>query len=60
MAQKERLEQIEQMIREEKRVTVTDLSDRLGVTPETIRRDLEKLEDKQLLTRTYGGAVLRQ
>lgn len=28
------------------------------VTEETIRRDLEKLEDEGFLTRTYGGAVL--
>ena len=45
MAQKERLEQIKQIILQEKKVSVTELSDRLGVTPETIRRDLEKLED---------------
>lgn len=60
MAQKERLEQIKQIILQEKKVIVTELSDRLGVTPETIRRDLEKLEEDQVLTRTYGGAVLRQ
>lgn len=60
MAQKERLEQIKQIILQEKKVIVTELSDRLGVTPETIRRDLEKLEENQVLTRTYGGAVLRQ
>lgn len=59
MAQKERLERIAQMIRMDGKVIVTDLSDRLGVTPETIRRDLEKLEKEKVLTRTHGGAVLR-
>lgn len=60
MAQKERLERITQMIRMDGKVIVTDLSERLSVTPETIRRDLEKLEQEQVLTRTHGGAVLKK
>lgn len=60
MAQKERLEQITQIIRMDGKVIVTDLSERLSVTPETIRRDLEKLEKEQVLTRTHGGAVLKK
>ncbi|WP_140435101.1 DeoR/GlpR family DNA-binding transcription regulator, partial [Escherichia coli] len=39
-------------------VTVSNLSGIFQVTEETIRRDLEKLEDEGFLTRTYGGAVL--
>ena len=27
------------------------------MTPETIRRDFEELEEQQLLTRVHGGAV---
>lgn len=38
-------------------VWVSKLSDELGVTEETIRRDLEKLENKEVLVRTHGGAV---
>ena len=38
-------------------VSVNDLSTDLGVTVETIRRDLEKLEKLEQLTRTHGGAV---
>jgi DeoR family transcriptional regulator of aga operon len=38
-------------------VGVTELSERLGVSPATIRRDLELLEQQRLLTRTHGGAV---
>lgn len=60
MAQKERLEQITQIIRMDGRVIVTELSDRLSVTPETIRRDLARLEKEQVLTRTHGGAVLKK
>ena len=38
-------------------VTVSKLSAELGVTEETVRRDLEKLESKELLRRTHGGAL---
>ena len=60
MAQKDRLEQIRQIVRLEKKVVVANLSNQFGVTPETIRRDLEKLEEEGLVVRTYGGAVLNQ
>jgi DeoR/GlpR family transcriptional regulator of sugar metabolism len=36
---------------------VTDLVERLGVSAETIRRDLTELDKRDLITRTYGGAV---
>ncbi len=38
-------------------VWVSKLSVDLGVTEETIRRDLEKLENQEVLVRTHGGAV---
>ncbi len=38
-------------------VSVSVLSTELGVTEETVRRDLEKLEKQELLQRTHGGAV---
>ncbi len=38
-------------------VWVSKLSTELGVTEETIRRDLEKLENQESLIRTHGGAV---
>lgn len=60
MAQKDRLERIRQMVRLEKKVIVTDLSEQFDVAPETIRRDLEKLAEEGLVVRTYGGAVLNQ
>lgn len=58
MAQKDRLESIQQTIQLEKKVTVSQLSKDLKVTEETIRRDLEKLEAEGVLTRIHGGAVL--
>jgi len=39
------------------RVSVDSLSEELGVSVVTIRRDLDSLEEKGLLQRTHGGAV---
>jgi DeoR family transcriptional regulator, glycerol-3-phosphate regulon repressor len=40
------------------RVTVEDLAARFEVTPQTIRRDLNELCDRRVLTRTHGGALI--
>ena len=40
------------------RVLVDDLVDRFGVTPQTVRRDLNELTDLGVLRRFHGGAVL--
>ncbi|MSI37858.1 DeoR family transcriptional regulator, partial [Escherichia coli] len=58
MAAKDRIQASKQMVANDKKVTVSNLSGIFQVTEETIRRDLEKLEDEGFLTRTYGGAVL--
>ncbi|ASJ70569.1 Glycerol-3-phosphate regulon repressor [Granulosicoccus antarcticus IMCC3135] len=39
-------------------VTVDELLTRFNVTPQTIRKDLNRLCDERLLTRTHGGARL--
>lgn len=39
-------------------VKVEELADRLNVSPLTIRRDLQFWEDKNRITRHYGGAAL--
>lgn len=57
MAAKDRIQAIKQMVANDKKVAVSNLSSIFQVTEETIRRDLEKLEDEGFLTRTYGGAV---
>lgn len=41
----------------EGKVVVSDLSKEFSVTEETIRRDLEKLDNDGLAKKTYGGAV---
>ena len=42
------------------KVIVTDLSKEFDVTEETIRRDLEKLDNDGLAKKTYGGAIANQ
>ena len=57
MAAKDRIQAIKQMVANDKKVTVSNLSGIFQVTEETIRRDLEKLEDEGFLTSPDGGAV---
>ena len=40
------------------RVSVEELAARYEVTPQTIRRDLNELCDRRVLTRTHGGAII--
>ncbi len=44
----------------EGKVIVSDLSREFDVTEETIRRDLEKLDNDGLAKKTYGGAVVNE
>ena len=53
----ERRNLIIQKLNTEGKVIVSSLSREFGVTEETIRRDIEKLEREGLATKTYGGAV---
>ena len=53
-----RYEKIMEMLLAESQVTVAELSERLDVTGKTVREDLAKLEEKGLLRRVHGGAVL--
>lgn len=54
----ERRSKIMSLINERKSVLVQELSDMFGISEETVRRDLAKLEKQGMLVRTYGGAVL--
>ena len=56
----ERRNAILSKLQAEKKVVVSDLSTLFDVTEETIRRDLEKLENEGLAKKTYGGAVLNE
>ncbi|MBD5149027.1 MAG: DeoR/GlpR transcriptional regulator [Oscillibacter sp.] len=56
----ERRQVIMDRVRATSRVVVGELSTEFGVSEETIRRDLEWLEQEGIAVRTYGGAVLKQ
>lgn len=57
MYAEERHREISEKARSEGRVEVGTLADSLGVTPETVRRDLSLLERRGVVRRTHGGAV---
>src|SRR5208337_1340428 len=56
----ERRQHVLAKIQSEGRVLVSELSDALGVSRITIRKDLDYLESKGLLQRTHGGALSPQ
>ena len=60
MFPEERHQQILKVLHASGSVKVNELSEVFNVTLETIRRDLEKLEAKNKLKRTHGGAILVQ
>jgi len=53
----ERKKEIMNKLRSEQSVVVSELAAHYGVTEETIRRDLDKLEKEGYATKTYGGAI---
>lgn len=53
-----RRKRILQLARETGRVSVDDLAEQLAVTPQTIRKDLNFLARRALLSRVHGGAVI--
>lgn len=56
----ERQEEIISILNEQKSISVKQLARMLYVSPPTIRRDLELLQQQGKVMRTHGGVVLRQ
>ena len=56
----ERRQKIMDILQKNKKVYVAKLAQEFGITEETVRRDLEKLENQNLLQRSYGGAILME
>lgn len=54
----ERQTKILEMVNEQKKIEVNHLSETLGVSQVTIRKDLDALEEKRLLKREHGYAVI--
>lgn len=57
MYAEERQADIVERARADGRVEVVALAEVLGVTPETVRRDLTELERRGLIRRVHGGAI---
>jgi DeoR family transcriptional regulator of aga operon len=55
MRQQDRLGLILDRLAQNGSVSVTELSEGLQASPASIRRDLQALEEQQLLKRTHGG-----
>lgn len=58
MLQEKRLETILEQLKENRTARIADLSKTLGVTRETIRKDLYDLEKQGLIKKVHGGAIL--
>lgn len=58
MFAEERIEKIIQLLNENEKVIVKELSKRFNVTEDCIRKDLKVLEKQGIIKRTYGGGVL--
>jgi len=57
MLKEERQSMILTMLRQDGKVVAGDLSQRLGVSEDTIRRDLRELADAGHMTRVHGGGL---
>ena len=55
-----RIKKITKVISGKKFVTVEDLCDLIDASPSTIRRDLRTLEEKGVIDRFHGGAVIQR
>ena len=58
MAQNSRQQQILDLVRQRGFMSIETLADHFSVTPQTIRRDINQLTDRELLQRYHGGAGL--
>ena len=56
----QRRQTILNLLREKGRVSVAELSEKLGISSLTVRRDLDELEARGQVTRRYGEALLSE
>ena len=54
----ERRSQIAELIKKQRTVNNGELMERFGISIETVRRDLDALEQQGILRKVYGGAVV--
>jgi len=56
MTQQQRLNLVLELVSERGNVSIAEVSENLGVSTATVRRDLTLLAEQRLITRTHGGA----
>ena len=57
---KEREREILKLLLVKKKITVNELSNLLFASESSIRRDLARLENQQLVKRIHGGAIIEE
>jgi DeoR family transcriptional regulator, aga operon transcriptional repressor len=57
MTQQQRLNLVLELVSERGSVSIIEISEKLGVSTATVRRDLNTLAEQRLVTRTHGGAT---
>lgn len=57
MLKEERLDFIIKKLKNDQRVLLNELSDELGISEDTVRRDIEFLAKNRMLTKVRGGAI---
>ena len=60
MLNEERRYKIQELLAKKRRVLVNEIAKSFGISKVTIRKDLEILERRGILTRVHGGAILNQ
>ncbi len=60
MLNEERRRRIQEIISQKKRILVKEISQIFNISEVTIRKDLEILEKRGILTKVHGGAILNQ
>lgn len=60
MLNEERRHRIQEIISQKKRILVKEISNIFNISEVTIRKDLEILEKRGILTKVHGGAILNQ
>ena len=54
----ERHNEISEIIKANGKITISEITEKYGISDESARRDLRMLEQKGLCKRTHGGAIL--
>ena len=60
MLTEERRQKLQNIISQKKRLVVKDVASALNISKVTIRKDLEILEKRGLISRVHGGAILKE